>query len=159
MSDARFKTMRHIEAVRNYLGVCIRELMHKQEHHDKTKLESPEVEAYDAITHQLHGLTYGSDEYRAVLKAQKPAIDHHYHFNRHHPEFFSDGYKGMTLLDMVEMLCDWKAAGLRHADGDIYQSLEINKARFGYGEDIDQLLRNTVDWLEGQDVYHKAEES
>ena len=38
----------------------------------------------------------------------------------------------MTLLDMLEMLCDWRAASLRHADGDIYQSLVINRARFGY---------------------------
>lgn len=159
MSQARFQTMRHIETVRNYLGACIRELLHKQEHHDQTKLESPEVEAYDAITHQLRGLTYGSDEYRAVLKAQKPAINHHYHFNRHHPEFFENGYRGMTLLDMVEMICDWKAATLRHGDGDIYKSLAINQERFGYSDELYEIFKNTVDWLESQSVYHKADES
>jgi hypothetical protein len=159
MSEARFKNMRHIETVRNYLGACIRELMHKQERHDQTKLESPEVEAYDAITHPLRGLTYGSDEYRAILKAQALAIQHHYHFNRHHPEFFPDGVLGMTLLDLVEMVCDWKAATLRHGDGDIYKSLEINQARFGYGAALHRILTNTVDWLETQPVYHKADES
>ena len=159
MSEARFQTMRHIEAVRNYLGACIHELLSRQEQHDQSKLEPPEVEAYDAITHQLRGLTYGSEAYRAVLRAQKPAIDHHYQVNRHHPEHFERGYREMTLIDLLEMLCDWKAATLRHADGDIQQSIVINQNRFGYSEELAQILRNTIAWLETQPVYHKAEES
>ena len=159
MTQARFQTMRHMETVRNYLNVCVRELLLRGECHDQSKLESPEVESYDAITHQLRGLTYGSDEYRAVLRAHKPAITHHYQHNRHHPEHFPNGYKDMTLLDLLEMLCDWKAAGLRHADGDIYRSLDINHQRFGYSYELHQILKNTVDWLETQQVYHKALES
>lgn len=159
MTQARFQTMRHIETVRNYLNVCLIELIHRQEQHDQSKLLPPEVDAYEAITHQLRGLTYGSDEYRAVLRAQKPAIHHHYQCNAHHPEHHPQGYKDMTLLDVLEMLCDWKAATLRHADGDIYTSLNINRDRFGYGEDFDRLLRNTVAWLETHTVFHHAEES
>lgn len=159
MSEATFKTMRHIETVRNYLSVCIRELLIRQELHDQSKLETPEVDAYDAITHRLRGITYGSDEYRAVLKEYKPAIDHHYQVNRHHPEFHPDGYRDMTLIDLVEMICDWRAASLRHDDGSIYQSLEINQERFGYSDELKQILRNTVDWLLKQPVYHKANES
>jgi uncharacterized protein DUF5662 len=159
MTQARFQTMRHIETVRNYLHVCVRELLTRAEQHDQSKLEPPEVEAYDAITHQLRGLTYGSDEYRAVLRAQRPAIDHHYACNRHHPEHFTDGYRAMTLIDLLEMLCDWKAAGLRHADGDIYKSLDINRDRFGMSDEVYGLLKNTVDWMETQTVYHKAHES
>lgn len=30
---------------------------------------------------------------------------------------------GMDLLDVLEMLVDWKAAGERHKDGCIYKSL------------------------------------
>lgn len=159
MTQARFQTMRHIETVRNYLGACIRELLTRQEQHDQSKLEAPEVDAYDAITHQLRGLTYGSEEYRAILRAQKPAIDHHYQCNRHHPEFHPNGYRDMTLIDLLEMLCDWKAATLRHGDGDIQKSIVINQNRFGYSEELAQFFRNTIDWLEAQPVYHKAEES
>ena len=159
MSDARFMTMRHIETVRNYLAACIRELLHRQERHDQTKLESPEMEAYDKITAGLRGITYGSEEYKAIMKANEPAIRHHYHFNRHHPEFHPQGYSSMTLIDVLEMLCDWKAATLRHGDGDIRQSILINQKRFGYSDEFARLLYNTVDWLETQEVYHKAEES
>ena len=94
MTDVRFKTMRHIETVRNYLSACIHELLIRQEQHDQSKLESPEVEAYEAITQQLRGLTYGSDAYRAVLRSQAPAIAHHYACNRHHPEFFLRAFRG-----------------------------------------------------------------
>lgn len=156
MSDARFMTMRHIETVRNYLGVCIRELLHRQEHHDQTKLESPEVEGYANISADLRGLTYGSPEYFAQLPL---AVKHHYHFNRHHPEFFPNGYQDMTLIDVLEMLCDWKASTLRHGDGDIRKSIAINKERFGYTDELERILHNTVDWLETQPVYHRAEES
>ena len=159
MSEARFQTMRHIETVRNFLGACIRELLHRQEQHDQSKLEPPEVEAYDAITHRLRGITYGSEEYRAVLREYRPAIQHHYQQNRHHPEHHANGYQDMTLLDLVEMLCDWKAASLRHADGDVRHSIVINQHRFGYSDDLAQIFRNTIDWIETQEVFHKAEES
>ena len=159
MTQARFQTMRHIETVRNYLSVCIRELLTRQEQHDQSKLEPPEVEAYDAMTHQLRDITYGSDEYRRILREQKPAIAHHYAHNRHHPEYHANGYRDMTLIDLLETLCDWRAASLRDADGDIYRSLDINHQRFGYSDELHQILKNTVDWLVTQPVYHKADES
>lgn len=74
----------------------------------------------------------------------KPALDHHYAHNRHHPEHFPDGIRGMSLLDLVEMLADWKAATERHADGDLARSIEINQARFGYGDELKVVLRNTA---------------
>ena len=54
----------------------------------------------------------------------------------------------MNLIDIVEMLCDWKAATLRHADGDIRKSIEINQKRFGYSDELKQLLINTIEILE-----------
>jgi hypothetical protein len=41
------------------------------------------------------------------------------------------------------MLCDWKAAGERHADGSITKSLEINKKRFGISDQLASILDNT----------------
>jgi hypothetical protein len=40
----------------------------------------------------------------------KPAIQHHYKANSHHPEFYDNGVEGMSLFDVLEMLLDWKAA-------------------------------------------------
>ena len=151
--------MRHIETVRNYLNAVIKNLMYRQSQHDQTKLQSPEVEIFEEYTPKLRDCTYGSDVYRGYMKEMKVAIDHHNKTNRHHPEHFENGINGMDLLDLIEMVCDWKAATLRHNDGDIHRSIEINQKRFGYSDDIKQLLLNTVKWLEGISVYHMAEES
>lgn len=88
MSDARFKTMRHIETVRNYLGTVIKELMFRGERHDQSKLESPEVEIFNEFTPKLRTTEYGGDEYRECLATMGEGLKHHYENNRHHPEFF-----------------------------------------------------------------------
>lgn len=54
------------------------------------------------------------------------------------------GVYGMSLLDLIEMLADWKAAVSRHADGDLQKSLEINKARFGMSDQLAEIFQNTV---------------
>jgi len=56
---------------------------------------------------------------------------------------------GMTLLDLIEMLADWKAAGQRHADGNLTASLQYNKERFKMSEQLAQIFENTaleMDW-------------
>ena len=77
----------------------------------------------------------------------KPAIEHHQRTNRHHPEFHNNGINDMNLLDLIEMLCDWKAATLRNKNGDIRRSLEINSDRFDMNPAIKRLLRNTIAYM------------
>ena len=151
--------MRHIETVRNYIAGIITDLMLRQEQHDQTKLEPPEVDIFEVYTPKLRNCVYGSDEYKQFMAEMEPAIDHHNKNNRHHPEHFGGGIMGMNLIDLIEMLCDWKAATLRHNTGDIYKSLEINQKRFGYSDEVKQLFKNTIIWLESGKTYHKANES
>ena len=170
MSESKFKTLRHIETVRNYLGSVVKDLLVRAEEHDQSKLQSPEVEIFEEYTPKLRGCTYGSPEYAGYLKEMQVALNHHYCHNRHHPEYYMVGpeFNGpcvssvlerMTLIDIMEMLCDWKAATLRHADGDIIKSIEINQERFGYSDELAMILRNTARWLDKSDVKHHAEES
>ena len=159
MSKSRFKTLRHIETVRNFLNSVIHELMNRQELHDQSKLEDPEVEIFEEYTPKLRDITYGSEEYRQCMKEMRPAIDHHNRMNPHHPEHFGNGIKGMSLIDLIEMLCDWKAAGLRHNDGDILKSIEMNQERFGYSDDLKAVMVNTAIFLNDSNTWHKAEES
>ena len=77
----------------------------------------------------------------------KVAIDHHTRKNRHHPEHFKNGIKGMNLIDIIEMIMDWKSAGMRHNDGSILKSVEINKKRFGFSDELEQILLNTVEYF------------
>ncbi|WP_216369609.1 DUF5662 family protein, partial [Brevibacillus sp. MCWH] len=68
--------------------------------------------------------------------------------NSHHPEFYENGVDGMDLFDLVEMVCDWMAAAKRHDDGNIYESLKINKERFGLSDQLYNIIKNTVDKFE-----------
>jgi hypothetical protein len=50
----------------------------------------------------------------------------------------------MTLVDLAEMLADWKAAGERNANGSLQKSLMINKERFEMSDQLCQILYNTA---------------
>lgn len=51
---------------------------------------------------------------------------------------------GMSLLDILEMLADWKAAGERTANGNLTASLSFNRGRHAIGEQLAQILDNTA---------------
>jgi Family of unknown function (DUF5662) len=159
--EARFKTLRHMEAVRNFLGTCIADLLVRQREHDQSKLAPPEVAFYDRLTALLRATTYGSPAYYGHLRdaGGTEALAHHYAHNAHHPEHHTAGVRGMTLLDLLEMLCDWQAAVLRREGGSLSQSLVHNQTRFGYGDELAQILANTAAWLAMQDTPHHADES
>lgn len=142
-----YETYKHISRIRNLLNKCSCELLKRGELHDQSKLQTPEVECFTEYTPKLAASTYGSDEYNGFLKKMKPALEHHYANNRHHPEHFKNGVDDMNLIDIVEMLCDWKAASERHNDGNIRKSIEINANRFGLSPQLVKILENTADVL------------
>jgi hypothetical protein len=140
-----FATMRHIERVRNLLNTFVVELMHRGELHDQSKLEQPEVAYFAEWTPKLATVTYGSPEYESYREKLAPALEHHYARNRHHPEHFKGGVDDMNLLDLVEMICDWKASSERHNDGNIRKSIELNAKRFALSPQMVRILENTAD--------------
>ena len=125
--ETMVQTYEHKQNVNIYISSIIRDLLSRGILHDNSKLESPEVEIFAEYTPKLAKSTYGSDEYKGFLKEMGVALEHHYKNNRHHPEYFDNGLKGMNLVDLVEMLCDRKAATLRHNDGDILKSIVKSK--------------------------------
>ena len=159
MSESKYLTMRHMETVRNYLDTCCRILTKRGQHHDQSKLESPEVEVFEIYTPKLQVCAYNSDAYQQNLREMKVAIDHHNRNNRHHPEYFENGIHDMNIFDLLEMLVDWKASVMRHPDGNIYRSLEVNQQRFGYSDELKGLLARTIQFIETFKTIHKAHES
>lgn len=147
--DCQAETQKHIKRVRQILCAVGAELYGRGEDHDQSKLHDPELETFVEFTPKLAELTYGSLEYKAALAGMKPALDHHYASNRHHPEHHSDGVDGMTLVDLVEMFADWKAASERHADGDLRQSVNKNIARFKLDPQLARILHNSIKDLDG----------
>lgn len=144
MFDSTTETLKHIKQVTDLMYSMIYVIAKRLTSHDASKLQEPEKSMYDTFTPLLRLTTYGSEEYKATLTEMGPALDHHYQVNSHHPEHYQNGINGMSLIDLVEMLADWKASTMRHADGDILKSLEINKARFGMSDQLFEILKNTV---------------
>ena len=107
-------------------------------------MESPEVEIFTEYTPKLAVTNYGSEEYQEFLKEMKVALDHHYANYRHHPEHFPKGINDMNLIDIMEMLCDWKASTMRQHDGNLLKSIEMNAQRFGYNNQLKQIFINTA---------------
>jgi flagellar basal body rod protein FlgC len=142
--DSAADTAAHIAEVAKNLSIFVSELVNRAGSHDKSKFGVEEKSAFDKITPLLKNTTYGSDGYKAALKEQKPAIDHHYQNNPHHPEHYKNGICDMNLVDLLEMLADWFAATKRHANGDILKSLEINTDRFEIGAQLHWILENTI---------------
>lgn len=138
------ETRKHIMRVQSILHQFAKDLLDRADRHDASKLESPEVEVFEEYTGKLRGMTYGSEKYKTCLAGMKPALDHHYANNRHHPEHHPDGILGMGLVDLLELLADWSAAAERHPDGNIYKSLEINAGRFKIPDALVTVLRNEV---------------
>lgn len=152
IAECQVATQKHIERVRQIIRFITDRLTLRGVNHDKTKLESPEVEIFAKFTPKLGDVKYGSEEYQEYLNAMKPALDHHYANSRHHPEHFANGINDMTLVDIIEMISDWKASSERQKDGNLLKSIEQNAQRFGYCDQLKQILINTARMMDEQEV-------
>lgn len=151
--DSRPDTWAHIARVRRFMVQAMDNLQDRADRHDKSKLEPPEVAAFDIATPKLAGMEYGSDAYKQSLADLGPALAHHFEHNDHHPEHYENGVAGMSAMALIEMVCDWRAASERvkqRADGDEYlrrsfeEGLAFNQRRFGYGDEVASILLNTA---------------
>jgi len=144
LDECRVETQKHIDKVRKYIRFFTDKLTSRGENHDASKMETPEVELFAEHTERLSEIEYGSEEYKKELDALKPALEHHYAVNRHHPEHFPNGINEMNLIDLVELIADWKASSERHNNGNLLKSIEINAKRFNINDQLTQILLNTA---------------
>lgn len=142
--DSTEATKAHIREVQNQLDKICKFLRRRGQRHDRSKLEDYEKPYFDENTANLAKEVYGSPEYKKSLQRLKPALEHHYRVNRHHPEHFENGIDGMNLYDLIEMWADWNAAVKRNKDGDIVKSLEINAKRFNMSDQLFNIFLNTI---------------
>lgn len=137
----------HVSAVQRYIFRLVTELTYRADTHDASKLQEPELTFYATTIPNLAGLKYGTPEHKAVLAQMKPAIKHHQKVNRHHPEHYENGIAGMNLVDLCEIVADWKAASIRSGD-DFKKSLDISAKRFNLDPQLLSIIMNTAELFE-----------
>lgn len=166
------ETLGHIHAVQDWIDKAVDNLEVRSQRHDRSKLEEPERSGFQSLAATLdRGTTkYGSEEYWEAMRQHQPTINLHFSRNDHHPEYWAvadpgdeiaepfydkelaaNGYaiRRMSLLSLLEMLCDWRAAGDRMKGGaDIIHSITVNQERFGFSDELRHILVNTARELE-----------
>lgn len=148
LDECKLKTIEHIKRVQFYMRFLIDRLITKMQKHDESKLGDIEAPIFAEHIEKLPFIKFGSDEYQEELKELQTALNHHYKYNRHHPEYFGEnGINGMDLTDILEMLADWMASTERTQNGDIFESIEINSKRFNIDDQLKQILINTAKLL------------
>jgi hypothetical protein len=141
--DSRADTLAHIQLVRDHLDTFVVEMLKRGARHDASKLTPAEKPAFDLVLPLLAGVSYGSPEYRSLVVRVKPALEHHYAHNSHHPEHYRElGIGGMDLFDIVEMICDWMASARRHPGDGV--KLSYNAGLFGIEPQLVSILANTL---------------
>lgn len=128
----------HIGAVQAEMAECGRIIAERSTKHDQSKYSSDEL-ALVVGKAKLDALEYGSDEYKEALSSVRPAVEAHYANNSHHPEHYEDGIGDMSLFDLIEMLCDWRAAS-----SDLERSIDVNVRRYDIPAPIERVIRNTI---------------
>lgn len=143
--DSTEDTKEHIRNVRDLMNDIIINLGIRYDQHDSSKLEEPEKSMYDEYKPKIREVEkefgYGSPEYEDIVGKMGTALRHHFDLNRHHPEHYLNGINGMSLLDLIEALADWKAASVQYGTG---LNLTANRARFEISEQLFHVIENTV---------------
>lgn len=138
------ETRLHISRVQHFLNKFIVDLLKRSEEHDASKLVEPELSGFAQNTGKLEKTVFGTPEYKVLLEELQPTISAHYSKNRHHPQHWKNGVNDMTLVDLIEMLADWKAAGERQKDGNIRKSIEYNAQKYEMSPQLVKIFENTV---------------
>lgn len=138
MSQTAQEIHAHIENVRMNLAAFCEELQKRAAVHDDSKLSADELPIYEAVDATPRE-AFGTPAYYERLGRLKPALDHHYQANDHHPEHYENGVAGMDLAALVEMFCDWRASS-QNMDKSVNHCCD----RFGIPPMLRQIFLNSI---------------
>lgn len=140
--------IRHITLVQKNLLLLAKKLEQRALIHDLSKFKIDEFEGFIEINQIARQHKYGSPEYQASMVDKADLVNLHFSRNPHHPEHYPDGVADMSLIDTIEMVCDWKAASEAYGNTTLEEGLEIQRARFGLSEEAMGLIKSIIKELE-----------
>lgn len=133
----------HISRVRKHINTFVQLLLKRAISHDKSKLEEPELSWWKEMDKEPR-YPYGSEEYKQKIKRWDRVFKHHYKYNRHHPEHYEYGVSEMTLVDIVEMMCDWLGYKDTITISEALKVCDEQMRRYNIPDCIRQIIFNTL---------------
>ncbi len=115
--------------------------------HDASKFSVDEFAGFVHINRIAREHEYGSPEYMASI-VETDAVALHYSRNPHHPEHYPNGIDDMTLLDIIEMVADWKAASETYGQTSLEDALAVHVERFGLRDEHLYFIRLIIEAME-----------
>ena len=139
-------------------GKISKELCDKiEKEHDLSKLKEPEYSAF--VERKWIEKTTGKDLYQEMDDSIKNAIVHHVKLNGHHPEFWSNDYRGFSTTDpchietmpedaIIEMVCDWAAMGEQYGNTARNWYNKTKDTRWIFNKETQRKIEKWLDILE-----------
>ncbi len=143
----------HIGLVQHWMELFSLIIEARAKVHDASKLLPPEKEMFDEYTYKLKSTEFGSEEYQKQLEGMGEALKHHYRNNAHHPEHFENGVNGMTLFNLVEMVCDWMAAAEKKG---VLVDMDYLQKRFDISPQLRSIIENTFKEIDNETISNNA---
>lgn len=144
------RALRHIMTVQALMRQVAHYLLERADRHDLSKLAPDELGGLIEIDRIADEKGLNSPEYMAALSGG--AIQLHRSRHSHHPEYHPDGVNDMSLVDLIEMVCDWKAANLLRGHPEWHKSIEMMAERLElspYQTWLINLIAAALEGLEG----------
>ena len=134
----------HKDFVARMMAKFSAELAYRAAIHDESKFRPAEFDVFEKLVPHFGKFEYGTPEWEEVNQQLREATAIHHAKNRHHPEHFENGIDDMNLIDLVEMLADWKAASTRSPKDHIRKSMPKLQERYGISPQLLKILENTL---------------
>jgi len=135
-----------------YLNTSHQVLAQRAQAHDLSKRSPLESRAYTYLDWRFYcqaqqlSINYPT----AIEQAINQGWQQHLHNNRHHPEFHLDCNQ-MSMLDLIEMVCDWTAISqeLQQGNGSCKNWAKENiDKKWKFNERTKQLIFTIIDELD-----------
>lgn len=134
----------HKESVAVSMAKFSAELAYRAAIHDISKFSKEEFEPYAKCVDDFNKYEFGSPEEKQLREKLLPGALCHHRKNRHHPEHHMNGINDMNLIDLIEMMCDWKSAAERVPGDSLRKGLKILKERYEISPQLLKVIENTA---------------
>lgn len=147
-----FGLLRSYSRHRDYVRLALLNVIHDLERrllaHDASKMLDDEFAGFARINAVARINKFGTPEYKESMQREKATIDLHFSRNSHHAEHaslnlqgsevaeYEVGLRGMSFLDVIEMVCDWWGARKGYDDN-----------RMTWPESVKMNLESKGKWL------------